>query len=137
MELSRGKLLSAISQIVEVFTSDARNRADVVVPRHQPLLHSQFLSPQAPIYIRDCSLLELANIKSNPNLGHAHQNITKQTACRTGANHSSACHSAGYLAVALTCLLGLALPALSFAAGLIFHDGFEDGTTNQWQKDDY
>lgn len=39
--------------------------------------------------------------------------------------------------IAVLAMLGLAGAANSGAAGRVFYDGFEDGTTNQWTKDAY
>ena len=41
-----------------------------------------------------------------------------------------------YLAIGLIALSQLALADLSYAASRVFYDGFEDGTTNKWTKDD-
>ncbi|MBS0168638.1 MAG: hypothetical protein JSR29_21380 [Nitrospira sp.] len=42
-----------------------------------------------------------------------------------------------FLAMVLILLSSLALWDTSYAAGQVFYDGFEDGSTNKWLQDDY
>jgi hypothetical protein len=42
-----------------------------------------------------------------------------------------------HLVIALTLLSLLAVVDSSYAAGRVFYDGFEDGTTNAWAQDDF
>jgi hypothetical protein len=42
-----------------------------------------------------------------------------------------------YLAIALILLSPMALMDISYAAGRVFSDNFEDGTTNKWIQDDF